>query len=199
MSSSLFLNLLESIKREVKIYPKLLYFDSLRWACLFIDFRFYFARKTIEAEKATAKIKGAVVPFQTKLEQAAQMLIGIGSHFAISPILVVTDSRFGNDSLWQPVRDALGSRFHMLSRLRCNNVVYAQPDASQHGQRGRRRKYGKRLGSVTDRAAEVRQQVKTYNVNLYGKHRDVCAYDEVVMLKTLKRPVRVVWVFRKTQ
>jgi hypothetical protein len=55
------------------------------------------------------------------------------------------------------------------------------------------------LGSVTDRAAKVRQKAKTYTVNLYGKRRDVCAYDEVVMLKTLKRPVRVVWVFRKTQ
>jgi hypothetical protein len=93
----------------------------------------------------------------------------------------------------------LGERFHLLSRLRCNNVLYAQPDAAQSGQRGRRRKYGKRLGSVTEMAAEVRQQAKTYTVNLYGKHRDVCAYDAVVMLKTLKCPVRVVWVFRKTQ
>ncbi|MDO9046247.1 MAG: transposase [Methylobacter sp.] len=144
-----------------------------RWACLFLDFRFYLARKTIEAEKDNAKIKGAVVPFQTKLQQAGQMLIGIGSHFASSPLLVVTDSWFGNRSLWRPVRDALGDRFQLLSRLRCNNVLYAQPDASQPGQRGRRRKYGKR--------------------------REVCAYDAVVMLKTLKRPVRVVWVFRKTQ
>jgi hypothetical protein len=76
--------------------------------------------------------------------------------------------------------------------------LYAQPDRLLPGQRGRRRKYGKRLGSVTDMAAEVRQQAKTYTVNLYGKRRDVCAYDAVVMLKTLKCPVRVVWVFRKT-
>jgi len=48
-------------------------------------------------------------------------------------------------------------------------------------------------------AAEFRQKAKTYTVNLYGKQRDVCAYDAVVMLKTLKCPVRVVWVFRKTQ
>jgi hypothetical protein len=48
-------------------------------------------------------------------------------------------------------------------------------------------------------AVEVRQKAKTYTVNLYGKRRDVCAYDAVVMLKTFKCPVRVVWVFRKTQ
>ena len=170
-----------------------------RWACLFLDFRFYLAKKTIDAEKDTAKIKGAVVPFQTKLQLAGQMLIGIGHYFPTSPLLAVTDSWFGNQSLWRPVRKVLGDRFHLLSRLRCNNVLYAPPEPSQPEQRGRRRKYGKRLGSVTERAAEVRQQAKTYSVNLYGKRRDVCAYDEVVMLKTLKRPVRVVWVFRKTQ
>jgi len=127
------------------------------------------------------------------------MLIGIGHYFPTSPLLAVTDSWFGNQSLWRQVRKVLGDRFHILSRLRCNNVLYAQPDASQSGQRGRRRKYGKRLGSVTDMAAEFRQKAKTYTVNLYGKQRDVCAYDAVVMLKTLKCPVRVVWVFRKTQ
>jgi DDE superfamily endonuclease len=170
-----------------------------RWACLFLDFRFYLARKTIDAEKDTAKIKGTVVPFQTKLQLAGQMLIDIGHYFPTSPLLAVTDSWFGNQSLWRQVRKVLGDRFHILSRLRCNNVLYAEPDASQSGQRGRRRKYGKRLGSVTDMAAEVRQQAKMYTVNLYGKRRDVCAYDAVVMLKTLKCPVRVVWVFRKTQ
>jgi hypothetical protein len=93
----------------------------------------------------------------------------------------------------------LGDRFQILSLLRSNSVLYAQPDAAQSGQRGRRRKYGKRLGSVTDMAVEVQQQAKLYKVNLYGKHRDVCAYDALVMLKTLRCPVRVVWVFRKTQ
>ena len=164
-----------------------------------LDFRFYFAKKTIDAEKATAKIKGVVVPFQTKLELAGQMLIDIGHYFPTSPLLAVTDSWFGNQSLWRQVGKELGDRFHLLPRLRCNNVLYAQPDEAPYGQRGRRRKYGKRLGSVTEMAAEVRQQAKTYTVNLYGKHRDVCAYDAVVMLKTLKCPVRVVWVFRKTQ
>ena len=35
-----------------------------RWACLFLDFRFYFAKKTIDAEKATAKIKGVIRLFR---------------------------------------------------------------------------------------------------------------------------------------
>jgi len=36
-------------------------------------------------------------------------------------------------------------------------------------------------------------------VFLYGHYREVMASAKVVMLKTLKCPVRVVWVFRETQ
>jgi len=36
-------------------------------------------------------------------------------------------------------------------------------------------------------------------VFLYGHYRDVLVTTKLVMLKTLKCPVRVVWVFRKTQ
>ncbi|RZB35640.1 MAG: hypothetical protein SRB2_02937 [Desulfobacteraceae bacterium Eth-SRB2] len=38
-----------------------------------------------------------------------------------------------------------------------------------------------------------------YSVNLYGRTRTVVAYDRVVMLKTLKCAVKVVWVYRKTR
>lgn len=51
-----------------------------RWACLFFDFRFYLALKTMTAQKANAKIKGKRVPFETKLAQAAQMLTSLGQH-----------------------------------------------------------------------------------------------------------------------
>jgi hypothetical protein len=170
-----------------------------RWACLFLNFRFYLALKTIKAQKATAKIKGDLVPFQTKLTQAGQMLIGIGRYFSDAPLLAVTDSWFGNDSLWKPVRQALGHRFHLLSRLRSNAVLYAKPEAAKPGQRGRRRKYGQRMGSASELANSFRASASTYRVDLYGKQRDVLAYTASVMLRTLKCPVRMVWVFRKTQ
>jgi hypothetical protein len=170
-----------------------------RWACLFLDFRFYLAQKTIAAEKDRAKIKGAVVPFQTKLEQAGQLLLVIADYFSSTPLLAVMDSWFGNESLWKPVRRELGERFAILSRLRSNNVLYAMPDVAQPGQRGRRRKYGQRLESTIDRAARSQGLTTTHSVPLYGKRRKVQAYTSIVMLKTLKCPVRVVWVFRKTQ
>jgi len=170
-----------------------------RWACLFLDFRFYLPKKTIQAKKETAIIRGEVVSFQTKLAQAGQMLIEIGDYYSTYPLLAVMDSWFGNKSLWKPVRQVLGERFQLLSRLRCNNVLYDQPNETKPGQRGRRRKYGQRLGSVTEMAGRVQKWAKNYSVNLYGKQREVWAYDRIIMLKTLKCPVRVVWVFRKTR
>jgi hypothetical protein len=168
-----------------------------RWACLFLDYRFYFAKKTIEAENRTAKIKGKVVSFQTKLAQAGQMLIGIGQSFPATPLLAVTDSWFGNESLWQPVRQTLGEQFHLLSRLHCNSVLYDQLGEPPSGKRGRPSKYGHRLGSATEMAVAFRTLATTDTVNLYGKLREVQAYAQIVMLKSLKCPVRVVWVFRK--
>ena len=170
-----------------------------RWACLFLDFRFYLTQKTIQAQKETAKIRGKVIPFQTKLAQAGQMLIGIAEFYSASPLLAITDSWFGNKSLWQPIRQCLGERFHLLSRLRSNQVLYDLPGEKQPGQRGRPRKYGLRLGSVTEMAHQLQAGAIRYTVHLYGKPREVLAYDRIVLLKTLQCPVRVVWVFRKTQ
>lgn len=172
-----------------------------RWACLFLGFRFYLPRHTIVEQKDTAKINGQVTPFQSKLAQAAELLSAVAGHFALTPMLAVTDSWFGNQGLWKPVRQAVGERFHLLSRLRSNQVLYARPEvpSADTKTRGRHRKYGQRVGTVTERALGMRQQAERYQVKLYGKLREVLAAEETVMLKTLKCPVKVVWVFRQTQ
>ena len=87
----------------------------------------------------------------------------------------------------------------MLSRLRSNIVLYSIAQKGSSKKRGRRRKYGDRLGSCSEMAAKFIARASTYRVFLYGKHREVNAFSKIVMLKTLKCPVRVVWVFRKTQ
>ncbi|WP_077273100.1 transposase, partial [Acidithiobacillus thiooxidans] len=65
--------------------------------------------------------------------------------------------------------------------------------------KGRPRKYGDRCGSVTELATSLRAQAQKYTAQLYGKAREIRAYDQIFLLKTLRCPVRVVWVFRKTQ
>jgi len=169
-----------------------------RWSCLPLAFRFYFMKKDIEAKSLTATKSGAVVQFQTKMMQAAEMLGSVARHFQTLPVLVVTDSWFGNNGLYRPLNQS-GQAFDLLSRLRSNIVLYDAPPPRFTGQRGRTRKYGERWGSTADLAQKFRQQAISYRVFLYGKTREVQAYEQVVILKTLKCPVRVVWVFRKTQ
>lgn len=61
-------------------------------------------------------------------------------------------------------------------------------------------KYGYLLGNATELATQFYSLAKTVTIdNLYGKHRDVLAYDQVFILKTLKCPIRVVWVYRRTR
>ena len=78
------------------------------------------------------------------------------------------------------------------------DFVPARPEGEK-APRGRRRKYGTRLGKVKEFAERCWAKADTYSVFLYGKQRDVQAYSQDVMLKTMKCPVRVVFVFRKTR
>ena len=167
-----------------------------RWICLPLAFRFYFMKKDIEANAPTARKSGRTVEFRSKMVQAVEMLKAVAARFADTPVLVVADSWFGNDGLWRPLSESAFA-FQLLSRLRANITLYDHPTARAPAQRGRVRKYGERLGSASDMAGVYRQYARSLPVFLYGKTREVWAYDRMVMLKNLRRPVRVVWVFRQ--
>ena len=169
-----------------------------RWSCLPLAFRFYFMKKDIKAQSVTAEKSGVTVAFQSKMTQAVEMLCSVAAHFASIPVLVVTDSWFGNDGLHRPLNES-EYPFDILSRLRSNITLYELPPERLPHQRGRSRKYGAKLGAVSELAAYRREQAQTASVFLYGKRREVSAYEQVVMLKNLRCPARVVWVFRKTQ
>jgi len=171
-----------------------------RWACLPLAHRFYLPKKAIASKSDNMDVPGKAPSFHTKLEQATDMIIQLAHHFVGIPVTVVCDSWFGNNGLFRPVRKHLGTLFHLLSRLRSNTVLYSMaPTKRQKGKRGRPRKYGRRLGTSAEMAAKMKIKESTHRVFLYGHYRDVLASTKVVMLKTLKCPVRVVWVFRKTQ
>lgn len=159
-------------------------------------FAFYLRRATLALR--CVRIRGRALTFETKFTQAVRLIQTFAGVFPQAPILVVTDSWFGNNGLLKPLRRALGSRAHLLSRLRVNAVLHDLPVAVP-GRAGRPRKYGERLGSVKAMALTQRTTVQTYSLNLYGRIRDVVAAEQVVMLKTLRCQVRVVWVYRRTQ
>jgi hypothetical protein len=127
------------------------------------------------------------------------MLAVVGREFARQRILVVADSWFGNQGLWKPLRKTLGKSAHLLSRLRANNNLYGMPDRPPRKGAGRPPKYGKQLGTTTTLAKANRDRAEELVVNLYGKKRTVLFSQCIVMQKTLKCPIRVVWVYRRTQ
>ena len=181
------------------VLPGLLKRIKGRWACLPLAHRFYLPKKAIASKSDNMNIPGKVASFHTKLEQAAEMLVQLAHHFDNVRVMAVCDSWFGNDGLFKPVRKHLGDAFHLLSRLRSNTVLYTLTPKRTKNKRGRSRKYGDRLGTCTEIAAEIKTNASIHRVFLYGHYRDVVVAAKLVMLKTLKCPVRVVWVFRKTQ
>jgi hypothetical protein len=62
--------------------------------------------------------------FETKLAQAAEMISDVSDVFGDTSVVAITDSWFGNNSLYHPLRQKLGTRFHLLSRLRTNNNLF---------------------------------------------------------------------------
>jgi hypothetical protein len=167
-----------------------------RWCCLPLTFEFYFMKKHLQAKPVRKGKKP--IEFRTKFEQAIDMLTRLANVLPAVPVVVVTDSWFGNNGLLKPLRQTLGERAHVLTRLRVNNTLYALPPAAG-GRKGRPRKYGARLGSASELAAGHQARAKPYVASLYGKCREVFAHDQVLMLKTLRCPVRVVWVYRGRQ
>ncbi len=168
-----------------------------RWACLPLSYRYYHLKKDIEQNSPTHG--GKEIKFKSKHKQAVDMVADVAGQFSESNIIVVADSWFGNNGMWKPLRCELGDRIHMISRLRSNNNLFEQPKVIVKRKQGRPKTYGDKLGTTSSLAVTQREQAQEYTVNLYGRKRMVLAYDRVVMLKTLKCPVRVVWVYRKTQ
>jgi hypothetical protein len=169
-----------------------------RWACLPLSHRYYFSKDDISNNQPT--FKGKQIAFQNKHQQAVEMLAVVAREFPQQQILVVADSWFGNQGLWKPLRKTLGKSAHLLSRLRANNNLYGLPDRSPLKKRaGRPTKYGKHLGTTTSLAKANRDRAEEMVVNLYGKKRPVLFSQCIVMQKTLKCPIRVVWVYRRTQ
>lgn len=169
-----------------------------RWACLPLSCRFYHLKKTVERNNRQDKRRP--LTFESKLEQAADMINTLAVAFRrVRRIIVVTDSWFGNNGLFKPLRDQLGLQVDLLSRLRSNNNVFDLSDSKGQGRVGRPRKYGSKLGTAASLAADFKSHAKPAVVNLYGRERTVVAYARVVMLKTLRCAVKAVWVYRQNQ
>jgi hypothetical protein len=168
-----------------------------RWACLPMGYRFYHLKKSIERMNRDGN--GPKLEFKSKLTMAVEMITQIAQAFDRTRIIVIADSWFGNDGLWKPLKDQLGIWVDMISRLRSNNNIFELPGPHNTGRPGRPRKYGRKLGNAATLAVRFRSMASEKTVNLYGRKRTVVAYNRVVVLKTIRCAVKVVWIYRKTQ
>lgn len=153
-----------------------------RWACLPLSWRFYRLQKDISRD------------FKTKLEQVVEMIVKLASVFK-GPLLVVADNWFGNAKLLKPLRQQLGLRIQLVSRLRSNTQLYDELKPRRFKKRGRPRKQGKKRGTAKSLAIQLKNKAKRYDVFLYGKQRQVQAVDKLLIPKSLGLPVRIVWIF----
>ena len=170
-----------------------------RWACLPLASRYYLPQKAIDQKTINTTKNKQTVPFETKLTQSVAMLVDVAKSFTNVTILVVCDSWFGNRGLLGPARKKIGTTFHILSRLRSNSAIRAQPEPRTKSQRGRPAKYGQRLGSASELATCHRKDAQEYSVQAYGQRRTILAFSSLAMLPSLQCLVRIVWVYRRSQ
>ena len=166
-----------------------------RGSCLPLAFAFSLRKKTLETRGI--RVRGKALVFHSKFEQAVALIGRLGAVFTSVPVLAVTDSGFGNNGVFKPLRARWGERAQLLSRLRVNSALYAIAEAIK-ARPGRPRKYGERLGKAALLAAAMREQADTDTLHVYCALREVLAAERIVMRKTLRCQVRVVWVYRKT-
>lgn len=83
-----------------------------RWTSLPLDFRFYLMKKDIAAKKLNANKRKKLASFKSKMDQAATMLKEVFD-FSRLPVLVISDSWFGNNGLWSHLDQGRNGDFHL--------------------------------------------------------------------------------------
>jgi hypothetical protein len=163
----------------------LLKFVHTRWAFLPLLTRFYHSSK---------KVKDSA--FNTKIGLACQMLLEL-STWSKSPILVVTDSWFGNGKLYDKLKTDITHSVDVLTMLRTSNVLYELLPDCKVKKVGRPSKYGARAGSVKKLAEKYRDSAIEVTSLVYRKKRKMFAYDKIFMSKSFKCKIRVVFTYYK--
>jgi len=141
-----------------------------RWCCLPLAFSLYLRRDQLRA--GCVRVQGKALRFADQLTQAKRLIERVARCFENqTPLLVICDSWFGNNGLFRPLREELGARMHLRSRLRVNAALYALPTPAP-GKAGRPRKYGARLGNaagLAERSGRRRQAIPCMSMAGYAR------------------------------
>jgi hypothetical protein len=118
-------------------------------------------------------------PFQTRQQIAAQMIREARLALPQCTIRAAADGQYASQEVVQAAHDA---RSNLVSRMRSDAALYALPPKPRKGQRGRKRKKGKRLPTPRQLAARRKQGWRSVEVLMYGK-----------LVKRLVLPIICLW------
>ena len=134
------------------------------------------------------------VKFQTKLEQAAGMVVWLAQtlHYLGKTLWVVADGAYAKRPF---LTRALAAGVTVVSRLRCDAALYSVPETPPPGKRGRgrTRKYGKQRLSLAKRAGH-RQGWQRGTFVLYNKKVDKTYKTFLATYKPVGGRIRVLLV-----
>ena len=134
------------------------------WECLPVAGRLYFRASQLPAGEEFVKHSGHAVGL---LEDAAQVLQ--------TDVLGVVDGAYGVSTVVRPLADRPPEqrRADVATRLRGNARLYEIPAARQSGEKGRPRKWGRRLPAPKNVAGWAQVPQQTGTVWVYGRKRKV--------------------------
>ena len=133
----------------------------------------------------------------TKIELAIEQTEQVAKDFPNREILLTCDSWFGVKTLVKALCETSREKaIHIVSRLRINSSLHELPD-NKSGERGRPKKYGMKIESVTALATKLHESAKSAKIFMYSKTRDVQYSETIVMSKALQRKIKIVFVYRK--
>ena len=163
----------------------LLKFVHTRWAFLPLLTRFYHSVSKVAQDC-----------FNSKISLSCQMILKL-STWTKAPILIVTDSWFGNGQLYNPLKAELGERVHVLTMLRKNSALYDFPEPVEGKKRGRPAKYGAHAGSVRTLGKKYKDKAQKVVSFVYGKKREMFVYEKTFLSKAFKCPIKVIFAYYK--
>jgi hypothetical protein len=137
------------------------------WA-LPIAFRLYRNRQGLtKGKKGKAQDPKAKPPgHRTRPELAVELISLVSSWFPTRQLLVTGDSAYGGKSVLRP----LPANVDLISHVHPKGALYAPAPAARPGQKGRRRRKGERLPTMSQWADDASQPWQTLKFDQFGLH-----------------------------
>jgi len=164
----------------------LLYFSTLfnKWLC------FPFLAQLFVPEKYLPKNQ----EYCSSIKIAAEMILYVKENIK-QKLIVVADGYFAKKLLLQT---CIHNGITLISRLQSNAALYLLPVAEPQKKRGRPRKYGQRLASLT-KLAKSKSGFENLELKLYGRKRKLRVKRIDALWKPAGQVIQVLMVFYENQ